>query len=336
MWKKMIDMQSSLASSKGRRSSHGMKAAVAFLRSLSQLDGVLHGPGLRCGSCQACADEEEFVEDITLGCVAKDLVCNICGRVIAQQEHADHVSAHHVHTADLEVQLWNASSPEAIAFQIVRIAREACTDLEGMTWLGDVGDASNFDVAVSFMQLANALASQRQSLAEVERVYHWTQRENAILIIESGLRVPGEVTSDGTRVEVRHRESYGRGIYAATRLKYGQHYGGDRPCTFLCLALSGRVQQVSSRSIRIARADESFAGSVRRGPLRMYRRSDQLLPLFITDEAHNAQLMAVLQHIAGLVTRRLHSVPLVPAVFPKPSEGRENACQAYLLPASTT
>merc|ERR1712113_27451 len=107
--------------------------------------------------------------------------------------------------------------------------------------------------------------------------------ENARRIMENGLRVPGEVTSDGALVEVRHRESYGRGIYAATDMNFGRSFGGKTPCVFLCLAVAGQVQEVSSRSTSISWEDEHSAGSVRRGALRMYRRSDQVLPLFVTD-----------------------------------------------------
>lgn len=232
--------------------------------------------------------------------------CVACGRQLAWPDHGYKAAAHQLQGEDVGTEFEAFSSPDAIAHQVVKMAREAGAALESMTWrFSNVRDACNFDVAVAFVRTVQVLAQQKPELAAVECVYHWTRKENARQIMENSLRVPGEVTADGRLVEVRHRQSYGRGIYAATDLNYGRSFGGKRPCVFLCLAVAGHVQEVCSRSTSINWADEWSVGSVRRGPLRMYRRSEQILPLFITDAANDAHLRPVAQHIAALIMRRV-------------------------------
>jgi len=153
-----------------------------------------------------------------------------------------------------------------------------------------------------------ALSSQVGSnVAVPELVYHWTKEENIQKIVENNLRPPGEANLDGSRVDVVNGTAFGRGIYAATNLTFGQQFGNGAPCAFLCLALPGHT-------IKGGRQLGRHADSVAHHVVRVYRASDQLLPLFVTDSAHEHKLRKVAQDIADFLQARMGVQPTISGV----------------------
>merc|ERR1712194_386537 len=115
-----------------------------------------------------------------------------------------------------------------------------------------------------------------------------------------------------------------------TEINFGRSFGGKSPCAFLCLGVAGQVQEVTSRTASIAWNDERAPGSVRRGALRMYRRSDQVLPLFVTDGTHDARLRLAVCGIIDLISANsfgcLPSVRLAHSVHSSPGRLDCSAC----------
>lgn len=131
--------------------------------------------------------------------------------------------------------------------------------------------------------------------SNIEIVYHWTREENINTIVENNLRVAGDVNTDGSRIATAHGSVYGRGIYAATNISFGKNFGKGARCALLCLAIPGR----STPAGRSGLAEDS--DSFRQGALRVYRTSDQLLPLFTTSEAYAPQAEEAAEQVARLL-----------------------------------
>merc|ERR1712217_231319 len=146
-------------------------------------------------------------------------------------------------------------------------------------------EVCNFDVAAAFVRQMQSLAHDEGGAewALPEIVYHWTREENIGRIVENNLRVAGQVNSDGSNVGQAHGAVYGHGIYAATDISFGRHYGHGAPCSILCLALPGRVLEGRRLS------EQGSEHSLRHGAMRVYRHTDQLMPLFLTNPTNDAQ-----------------------------------------------
>ncbi|CAE7942171.1 Camk4, partial [Symbiodinium sp. KB8] len=160
----------------------------------------------------------------------------------------------------------------------------------------------NFDVAVAFVKRLLELKAEQDAEMQLEVVYHWTREENVATIVENNLRPPGSANADGTAVKVLNGEALGRGIYAATNIEFGRSYGFGLSCAFLCLAVPGivRAEKRSGHRHRHGHPQGLCKGSdcYRHGEVRVYRRSEHVLPLFFTDAAQAARLKACAGEIA--------------------------------------
>jgi len=118
--------------------------------------------------------------------------------------------------------------------------------------------------------------------AQPEIVYHWTRKEHIHSIVENNLKMPGETNLDGSHVNTAHGSVYGKGIYAATTMSFGERYGHGASSALLCLGLPGIVQKGGKLT--------DGSDSLQNGALRVYSESSQLLPLFLTN-VENEQLV---------------------------------------------
>ena len=153
-------------------------------------------------------------------------------------------------------------------------------------------EVCNFDVALAFVE---RLSSGREE--DIEIIFHWTREENVNKIIENNLRAPGERNADGTAVTMLNGKAFGQGIYAATNINFGRSFGCGNPCAFLCLAASGRTQKCRKHAVQLASGHDCL----KHDQLRVYRSSEQLLPLFFTDDSHARNLAQCAQDIADVV-----------------------------------
>lgn len=166
-------------------------------------------------------------------------------------------------------------------------------------------EVCNFDVALSFVKKLKELKNQTWAL---ELVYHWTREENVNKIVENNLKVPGSTNADGTKVVLKNGAAFGSGIYAATDMNYGAHFGGGLRCAFLCLATPG-----FTKTCRNIEKLQKKHDSLQHGQLRVYRSSDQLLPLFFTDRQNSASLEKCARGIATLLEEKILGMcPLLP------------------------
>ena len=171
----------------------------------------------------------------------------------------------------------------------------------------------NFDVAVAFINRLCALQKQTEAESCLEVVYHWTREENVQKIVENNLRPPGSTNTDGTTVRVLNGEVLGRGIYASTNVEFGRSFGCGLSCAFLCLAVPGLVARAvhsgAQHGLSIGNSD-----CFKNGEVRVYRTSEQVLPLFFTDAAQAPRLKACAQEIADfLISKGLGTPPPVHA-----------------------
>lgn len=146
-------------------------------------------------------------------------------------------------------------------------------------------EVCNFDVALAFVKKLKSLSDERVNRAhntQMEIVYHYTRVENVDKIVENNLRPPGSVNADGTQVSVLNAEAYGRGIYAATDMQFGVHFGCGLKCAFLCLAIPGKI-------VKTGKLGPNH-DCLQHGKMRVYKASEQMLPLFFTDQTHAPRL----------------------------------------------
>eukprot|EP00928_Gymnodinium_smaydae_P043030 TRINITY_DN28921_c0_g1_i1.p1 TRINITY_DN28921_c0_g1~~TRINITY_DN28921_c0_g1_i1.p1 ORF type:complete len:559 (+),score=82.98 TRINITY_DN28921_c0_g1_i1:87-1763(+) len=187
---------------------------------------------------------------------------------------------------DPPFQSWDAEtvSPDAVIARTDQ-AREVC----------------NFDVALAFVRKLKSCkdsSSTRENVRPLEIVYHYTREENVDKIVDNNLKVPGSKNADGTKVDVKNGSVYGRGIYAATDMHYGQNFGAGLKCAFMCLAIPGRVAEARNK---LTASYDSF----QQGQLRVYGKSEQLLPLFFTDTQHSSTLETRALEIAVLLETKI-------------------------------
>eukprot|EP00930_Biecheleria_cincta_P036305 TRINITY_DN24907_c0_g1_i1.p1 TRINITY_DN24907_c0_g1~~TRINITY_DN24907_c0_g1_i1.p1 ORF type:complete len:514 (+),score=62.85 TRINITY_DN24907_c0_g1_i1:82-1623(+) len=180
---------------------------------------------------------------------------------------------------------------------------ETVLDDEIIPRMNQAREVCNFDVALAFVQKLKSLQHDiRKGVCDaLEIVYHYTREENVQLIVENNLKVPGDRNDDGSEVVVKNGEVYGRGIYAATDLNFAKSFGGGLSCAFMCLAIPGKASQAK----RI-RAKED---SLQHGALRVYRTSNQLLPLFFTDARHAPALERCANEICTHLQAKLLGLP---------------------------
>mmetsp|Transcript_65745 Transcript_65745/g.118456 ORF Transcript_65745/g.118456 Transcript_65745/m.118456 type:complete len:777 (+) Transcript_65745:87-2417(+) len=163
-------------------------------------------------------------------------------------------------------------------------------------------EVCNFDVAMAFVKNMKAVCqehAQRGSVGRLELVYHYTKEENVQKIVENNLKTPGEKNADGSTIPVANGEVYGRGIYASTDMTFSKSFGVGLNCAFMCLALPGR--QGKTAKVRIIKADED---SLAFGQLRLFKNSEQLLPLFFTDGERATVLEDCARKIASFLEER--------------------------------
>lgn len=159
-------------------------------------------------------------------------------------------------------------------------------------------EVCNFDVALQFVKKLCSMKDRSSKATKLEVVYHWTGEENVQKIVENNLKTPGSTNADGSAVQRLNGDAYGKGIYAATDLNYGKGFGRGLSCAFLCLAIPGHMSQ--SQTMKLSSRDDSF----KHGPLRVYRTSEQVLPLFFTDSNSSAKLAECAWDIADLLKER--------------------------------
>ncbi|CAK9073689.1 unnamed protein product [Durusdinium trenchii] len=165
-------------------------------------------------------------------------------------------------------------------------------------------EVCNFDVALEFVKRLRSLKHRSSQSTRLEVVYHWTREENVNKIIENNLKPPGATNADGTQIHVLNGEAFGRGIYASTDVNYGRAYGAGLSCGFLCLAFPGHMGRTPhGKGIpkRLCKKDDCY----QQGSLRVYRSSEQVLPLFFTDLPTAPRLSEVAQTIARVLRERV-------------------------------
>lgn len=236
--------------------------------------------------------------------------CDECGELVLFEAFSAHVAGHREaldsaaalreHHRFTEDELQSSSTPAALAMQVVACARRSGDKLPG-TWQS-ASDVCNFDAAVPFVEEMRRLEARGVNL-EIEIVYHWTRAENLASIVDNSLRLPGDANADGSRVAMAHGQRYGRGIYTATELELGRAYGRGAAAALVCLALPGD------------RAEDGRLGpgadSLAHGSLRVYRSSEQLLPLFLTDLEHGERTARAARKVADLLQTQLRRLPLL-------------------------
>lgn len=206
--------------------------------------------------------------------------CEDCGRLVPCREFSAHQQMHD----DLKTALQRESlsrEPDGIALLTVEMVREAGTLLPDSS--DTAREVCNFDVVVPFVYKMHYMYRQHgAAAAQPEIVYHWTREEHIHSIVENNLKAPGETNLDGSHVNTAHGSVYGKGIYAATNMSFGEKYGHGASSVLLCLGLPGTVQKGSKLT--------AGSDSLQNGVLRVYSESSQLLPLFLTN-SENEQLV---------------------------------------------
>eukprot|EP00913_Durusdinium_trenchii_P013736 g12897.t1 len=232
------------------------------------------------------------------------------------EDLADHKAAHQMHEKMLDEDLKSSTSEVDITAQIVEMARSGGSGLPGnrsvswdppyQCWAPEkVAEASviprmnqprevcNFDVALEFVKRLRSLKHRSSQSTRLEVVYHWTREENVNKIIDARM-----LSSP------RNGEAFGRGIYASTDVNYGRAYGAGLSCGFLCLAFPGHMGRTPhGKGIpkRLCKKDDCY----QQGSLRVYRSSEQVLPLFFTDLPTAPRLSEVAQTIARVLRERV-------------------------------
>lgn len=255
-----------------------------------------------CEFCDALVPLEQYAAHVSKH-DSKHADCSFCGVTF----DAEHVPGNGELCPECQASVTLDALPVDLAMQVVKMIE--CAGIE----IPHDFRVCNYDLAVKFIQeLLSHCACGRKM---IEIVYHWTHKDNVSAIVDNNLRVPGDVNADGSKVVTVNGERYGRGIYAATDFNYGRHYGRGAPVALVCLAnpgliLHGRKKigaRLPSGHVRNA------ADSVCDGPLRVYRSSDQLLPLFITDAEHQVHIHEAVQGVVKLLSDHTPASPASPA-----------------------
>jgi len=217
--------------------------------------------------------------------------CDQCGQQIAWSEYGAHVAAHEAAYRMEDDRLQCSHEPDDIALQVVAMVREQGRGLDGGR------DICNFDVVARFVRQMHDFGNV-ETAAEI--VYHWTREENIGSIEQNNLRVAGEKVGT-TQIPMAHGAVHGQGIYAATDINYGVTYGRGATQALLCLALPGVILEGN-------KLPADGPDSLRKGAMRVYRKSSQLLPLFLTDRTSSHQAHQAAKRVAEFMQARYPQV----------------------------
>lgn len=265
-----------------------------WLETLSSLNLV------PCDHCDCMIAFEGYVEHMALVHGLAICKCALCNAEFTAAEQTELCSSC-LQLTQSTPMVDTHCTPESLSMQLVEMVRCAAEDLPTI----EIMEVCNFDLAVGFVR--EFLFHFAAGHEKIEVVYHWTREANINTIIDNNLRVPGDVNSDGSRIQTANGERYGRGIYAATDLNYGRHYGRGARGAFLCLALPG-VFRHGRRRVDQLLSTGKLPDSICDGPLRVYRSSAQLLPLFVTDEKHEEQLRAAAFRVSKFLQCQVNKV----------------------------
>eukprot|EP00928_Gymnodinium_smaydae_P043347 TRINITY_DN29063_c0_g1_i1.p1 TRINITY_DN29063_c0_g1~~TRINITY_DN29063_c0_g1_i1.p1 ORF type:complete len:653 (+),score=115.54 TRINITY_DN29063_c0_g1_i1:268-1959(+) len=218
--------------------------------------------------------------------------CEVCGEEVPWSQYSTHVAAHREQQqAREQSRLALSCEPAEVALQLVALVRREADLIDGGR------DICNFDVADGFVRQMHAFGGDGDfPKATAEIVYHWTREENLSSIIDVNLRVAGEPAQDGSRIPRAHGAAHGSGIYAAADIAFGARYGHGATEALLCLALPGNV-------LTAGKLHEGY-DSLRKGNLRVYRSSSQLLPLFLTTIEKNTAAQQAAERVSQFLRDR--------------------------------
>lgn len=212
------------------------------------------------------------------------LFCEVCSAHVFHADYDAHMEFHEQEASRRPIEDLSASTqPDIIALQAIEFTRGAEELLPC--------EVSNFDTCARFVRKLQEFVQQYGADigSAMEVVYHWTDPSNIHVIVENSLLVPGESNADGSCVHVANGSRYGTGIYAADNLSFGRTYGRGAQYALLCIALPGCEAMLTERAELQPGQD-----SLKHNQLRVYRTSEQLMPLFLvnTDNERDTQHMA--------------------------------------------
>merc|ERR1712007_63848 len=222
--------------------------------------------------------------------------CLTCGANVALKDFATHVASHEEewHIDDLKVarKLATFREPAAITLQAVEMVQRAGFGRKEIV---------NFDVFLAFVQEMQVnkgiCGGGGQNIIEV--VYHWTSDQSKHSIVKNGLRT----NNDGSAVRCTNGASYGSGIYAAVTLEHGRICGKGASSALLCLALPGKQAALSN-----VRALKQGEDSLKHEQVRVYRKSCQLVPLFLVDKENERRARDAAQHVMRFLKTSKHRI----------------------------
>lgn len=211
--------------------------------------------------------------------------CERCGALVPLQEYARHADAHEA----AEIEFLSSPEPVNIAVQAVEMLRKMSAELLLCGY-----DICNFDICTMFVEELQGMMLKhgRRVGGAIEIVYHWTKENNTPKIVLNNLRLPGEKNEDGSPVTCDNGSALGHGIYTAENLDFGRRYGCGASRALLCLALPGH----QSTSMLVRGHD-----SLKQGVVHVYRRSAQLMPLFLANEDNLHSTRQVAQTLADFL-----------------------------------
>merc|ERR1712007_281289 len=214
--------------------------------------------------------------------------CARCGAFVPLQEYARHVDAHEA----AEIEFLSSHEPVNIAVQAVEMLRKISGELLLVGY-----DICNFDICAMFVEELQGMMLKHGECVggAIEIVYHWTKENNTPKIVLNNLRLPGEKNDDGSPVTCDNGSALGHGIYTAENLDYGRRYGCGASCALLCLTLPGH----QSTSMLVRGQD-----SLKQGAVHVYRRSAQLMPLFLANEDNIQSTRQAAQTLADFLRER--------------------------------
>jgi len=231
-----------------------------------------------------------------------EVLCFSCG----QQTHVDRFKVQSdsfvICEGCIDVQqeqlLRFSHEPPEIARQLLKAAR--CDHLPQTP--DSFREVCNFDLALGFVgQMQDFGCGGTQT--EPEIVYHWTRQDNIPRILDNSLLKAGETNKDGSCVAQAHGKVHGEGIYAFDNISDGESYGAGAPCALLCLGLPGRKRE--GACLKTGDGYDSLA----HGKMRVYSRSSQLLPLYLTSRSGDAEARRAAERVKGVLREHAQAAP---------------------------
>jgi len=222
--------------------------------------------------------------------------CLTCGANVALKDFATHVASHEDewHIDDLKVvrKLATFRDPAAITLQAVEMVQRAGFGRKEIV---------NFNVFLAFVQemQRNKGISGGEGQNIIEIVYHWSIDQSKHRIVKNGL----QTNNDGSIVQCTYGAAYGSGIYTAVNLEHGRNCGKGASSVLLCLALPGKQAALSS-----ARALKQGEDSLKHEQVRVYRKSCQLVPLFLVDKEDERRARDAAQQVMRFLKISKHRI----------------------------